>query len=171
MVAAAIHATVRHSHLHRLLQSEGHYRSAWYSYCTAPNFSSIDCAKNSSHDAVVRSRFNSICLCPDSIPLSIDHYRFEIQDQVVVSRYSDDQFGVGAPRNGNSAVVSPHILVDNTVKYAIIRPLHVDWLLRSNRDHSAGLKHCIKTPISIPITVAVAILSKKCRRQIKSQND
>jgi hypothetical protein len=42
MVAAAIDAAVCHSHLQRLLQSEGHYRSARYSYRTAPEFSSVN---------------------------------------------------------------------------------------------------------------------------------
>jgi hypothetical protein len=157
VVSVTGHTPIGNSHLHWAFQTEGYYRIPRDSHGAATNLSTGDGPYNRSHNAIIALRFDAIRVGSDAVSLPIHNDRFQVEYQIIVGSYSNDQFGIGASRDRESSILAPDILIHRSIVNAIVSPLDVYRLIHADRNHRAGLESRKPSPIPIPVPVPIPV--------------
>jgi hypothetical protein len=125
MVSLTSYAAINNSHLQRAIQPERYNGVAGNSDGPAMCLAPVDRSHDGAYEAVIASRFDAVWIGSDGITLPIDNNRFQIEYQVIIGSNPDDQFGVGAPWDRDTPILTPDILIHGSDVNAIVLSLDV----------------------------------------------
>ena len=97
---------------------------------------------------------------PESVPLAVHHDRFEINNQIVVASYPDDQFGTEPGGIAKPAIVSPNILIHDAIVDSVVPSFLHRYLVGAHGNDCAGFQsgHSFPVGVAIPVSIPIAIL-------------
>jgi len=157
VISIAVYTTIFDSYFQRALQAETDDRVPRNANGPSSSLTAIDGAYDCTDNAVVPGGFNAVGIRLDGVSLAIDHYGFQIEDQIVIARHAHDQLGPGTAWNRDAVVITADILVDDPMIDAIVFTLDVDRLIDANGNICSGLQPRVQSPALIPIPVSIAV--------------
>src|ERR1051326_3684301 len=96
--ALPVYTPVGDPHGQRAVQTERYDRISGDSDGPASHITPVDGSHDGSYDAAVRNGFHPVGIGRHPVALAIDRHRFQIEDQVVIGSYTDNDFRLSATR-------------------------------------------------------------------------
>ena len=88
----SLHTAIRNTDIQWPVKPETEWRISGNSDSPSANLAAIDGSDNRSNQAVVARRFYAIGVGLHRVPLAVDGDRLQIQNQIVISLYADNEF-------------------------------------------------------------------------------
>jgi hypothetical protein len=158
MSAVTRHASIRDADIERAIQPECHDGIPRHADRSTVDLPAGNGSDDGTDEAVIGPRFNSSGIRPHSIALPTRHHGFQIQNQIVVARYPNDELDRGSARNGKTALLAANILVHGAVVDAVVSRLGIDGVIRPYSDGRSWFQ-------SAEPFLAIPILSRNRERR------